>query len=56
MHRYYKADRTIKVYYDIVGPGYEIENLKKLVNEYRLDEYVKYLLHFLDVLDYSSIS
>lgn len=42
MHRYYKADRTIKVYYDIVGPGYEIENLKKLVNEYRLDEYVKF--------------
>ncbi|MDW3616605.1 glycosyltransferase [Enterococcus faecium] len=40
---YQEESNNKKVFFNIVGGGEEIDNLKKLVNEYELNAYVKFL-------------
>lgn len=40
LKNYYSLEQKYKVYFNIVGNGYELDNLKKLVKEYNLDDYV----------------
>ena len=40
MHDYYKNNPKREVYYNCIGDGPELENLKKLARELNLEKYV----------------
>lgn len=42
LYEYYKKERDVKVYFDIVGPGQEIDILTKLAEKYNIKDYVKF--------------
>ncbi len=42
LYEFYKRERDVKVYFDIVGPGQEIEILTKLTKKYNIEEFVKF--------------